>query len=182
MSDKHRISRVTTRGGDRGESSLADGTRLAKDAPSMEAMGALDELGAAIGVLVSQGVDEEVRAVLEEIQQRLFDLGAEVALPGVQKLDAPDVAQLENWQEGFSKELPPLKEFVLAGGAPAAAWCHHVRTVARYTERRMVSLHHEQPQNPASLQYLNRLSDLFFVLARALNHRQGHPEILWRND
>lgn len=179
--DRNRISRVTTRSGDQGESSLADGSRMAKDAAPMEAMGELDELGSAIGVLVARQPGEDIEEILLEVQQKLFDLGAEIALPGTAKLTDTDVEGLEQWQAQYSEALPPLKEFVLAGGAPAAAWCHHVRTLARRAERRLVHLHHQQAQNPASLRYLNRLSDLLFVLARTLNHRVEHPEILWRN-
>lgn len=179
--DKHRISRVTTRTGDGGESGLADGSRHRKDAPVFAAMGDLDELNAALGVLRSHALPADLDAPLDEVQQRLFDLGAELAVPGMLRLTDGDPETLEHHVNALNDELPPLKEFVLPGGTPAAAWCHMTRTIARRAERQLVHLHHTVPQNPASIAYLNRLSDLLFVLARALNLRHGHPETLWRN-
>ena len=181
MSDKHRISRVTTATGDAGETGLADGSRLSKDAPAVVVMGELDELNAALGVLRSHKPDAQTDALLHQLQQTLFDLGAELALPGVARLTADHVAHLSEAVERLNGTLPPLKEFVLPGGTPIAAWCHYVRTVARRCERHLVACHRQQPQNPHSLAYINRLSDLLFVLARALNHQAAHPETLWSN-
>lgn len=179
--DKHRISRVTTGTGDGGESGLADGSRHPKHAPVFAAMGDLDELNAALGVLRSHPLPADLDARLDDVQQRLFDLGAELAVPGLVRLSPDDTTALEQHVNMLNDELPPLKEFVLPGGTPAAAWCHMTRTIARRAERHLVQLHHSTPQNPASIAYLNRLSDLLFVLARALNLRHGHPETLWRN-
>jgi len=179
--EKHRISRVTTRSGDGGESGLADGSRHPKDAPVFAALGDLDELNAALGVLRTHALGD-LDGPLDTVQQRLFDLGAELAVPGLTRLREEHVMALEQQQAQLNDTLPPLKEFVLPGGHPAAAWAHMTRTIARRAERRLVTLHHAQPQNEASLAYLNRLSDFLFVLARALNRRHAHPETLWRND
>lgn len=179
MNDKNRISRVTTGTGDRGETGLADGSRLGKHSPAIEMLGELDELNAAIGVLISHGPDGEHQALLEKIQQCLFDLGAEIALPGTVKLAEKDVVRLEEACSSINARLPALREFVLPGGSQTAAWCHYVRTVARRSERRLVALFQQQTQNPVSLVYLNRLSDLLFVMARDINRQAQHPENLW---
>ena len=179
MSDKNRISRVTTGTGDRGETGLADGSRLGKHSPAIEMLGELDELNAAIGVLVSHDLDAQHQALLEKVQQCLFDLGAEIALPGTIKLNEQHVAHLEEASKEINDRLPALREFVLPGGSRSAAWCHYVRTVARRGERRLVALFQQQTQNPVSLVYLNRLSDLLFVMARDINRQAQHPENLW---
>lgn len=184
MTDKHRISRVVTRTGDKGESGLADGSRLSKSAPVMSTMGTLDELSAALGELLVRLTDQEddlVTLVLD-IQHRLFDLGAELALPGHQALTENHVDVLEVAVKNLNDSLPPLKDFILPGGSPAAAWCHYTRAVARRAERTLVEVHQEQTQNAASLMYLNRLSDLLFVIARELNRRAEQPETLWQAD
>jgi cob(I)alamin adenosyltransferase len=179
VSDKHRISRVITRTGDAGETGLADGSRWRKDAPVIVALGELDELNAMIGVLRSQlGTDDY--PLLDDIQQRLFDLGAELAVPGSARLTEQDVDVLEAAAEQWNAALPPLREFVLPGGHPAAAYCHWCRTVARRAERALVSAHHGSAHNPHSLRWLNRLSDVLFVLARALNRQHSSAEPQWR--
>ncbi|MFN3714005.1 MAG: cob(I)yrinic acid a,c-diamide adenosyltransferase [Alcanivoracaceae bacterium] len=179
MNDKNRISRVITRTGDQGETGLADGSRWPKDAPVIVALGELDELNAMIGVLRSQpGADDY--PLLDEIQQRLFDLGAELAVPGTSRLNEADVLALEAAVSEWNASLAPLREFVLPGGHSAAAWCHLCRTVARRAERALVAAQHQQALNPLSLQWLNRLSDLLFVLARHINYRQGTAEPQWR--
>ena len=179
MKDKTRINRVITRSGDQGETGLADGSRLAKDAPVIEALGELDELNACIGVLRGRQPSAEP-ALLESIQQRLFDIGAELAMPGTEKLMDDDVEALEQAAARLLQALPPLREFVLPGGNDAGAWCHYCRTVARRAERRLVSTRHVGTVNPASLRYLNRLSDLLFVLARHLNRTADTAETLWQ--
>lgn len=181
MTNKTRVNRVTTRSGDGGESGLADGSRFAKHHPLFVAMGELDELSAAIGVLRTHELPADVQALLAELQQRLFDLGAELALPGEIRIRAAAVSQLETRITGLNETLPPLTEFVLPGGTAAAAWVHYVRTLARRAERALVQVHQEQPRNAHSLAFLNRLSDYFFVLARWLNIRANHPETLWDN-
>ncbi|PKM23059.1 MAG: ATP:cob(I)alamin adenosyltransferase [Gammaproteobacteria bacterium HGW-Gammaproteobacteria-14] len=178
MTDKHRINRVITRSGDQGETGLADGSRPAKDAAVIEAMGAVDELSAHLGLLRVQ-VSEAHSALLETVQQRLFEVGAELAVPGTTRLLDEDVLALEAVADSMNAELPPLKEFVLAGGHPAAAQCHLCRTVARRAERRLVSAQRQQSGNPVSLRYLNRLSDMLFLLARTLNREQGVAESQW---
>jgi cob(I)alamin adenosyltransferase len=179
VNDKHRISRVITRTGDQGQTGLADGSRWPKDAPVIVALGELDELNAMLGVLRSQpGADDY--PLLDELQQRLFDLGAELAVPGTSRLTEEDVLALEAAASDWNASLPPLREFVLPGGPPAAAWCHLCRTVARRAERALVAAQHQQSLNPFSLQWLNRLSDLLFVLARHLNARHGAAEPQWR--
>ena len=178
MNDKTRINRVITRSGDNGETGLADGSRLAKDNPVIEALGALDELNAAIGVLRARQLPTG-DALLEIIQQRLFELGAELAVPGKISLADDDTTELERAADKLLAPLPPLQEFVLPGGNDSAAWCHYCRTLARRCERRLVSASHSADINPASLRYLNRLSDLLFVLARHLNLDAGTGETQW---
>lgn len=180
MKDKHRISRVTTGTGDRGETGLADGSRMSKNSAAIEALGELDELSSALGVLVSHDPGADHSALLANVQQALFDLGAEVAFPGSTRLGEAEVTELEAAIDQINRTLPPLREFVLPGGSRAAAWCHHTRTLARRCERRLVTLHQESPLNPASLIYINRLSDALFVMARDINRRDSHPEVLWR--
>lgn len=177
MTDKNRISRVVTRSGDRGDTGLADGSRVRKDAPRIEAMGELDELSAALGVLAGQ-VEPQHRALLEAIQQCLFEAGAELALPGQRRLAEDDLAVLDDAAARLNDALPALREFLLPGGAPAAAWCHYCRTLARRAERRVVVLAKEL--SPVMLQFMNRLSDVLFILARTLNREAGVPEPLWQ--
>ncbi len=181
MTNKTRVNRVTTRTGDGGESGLADGSRFAKHHPLFVAMGELDELSAAIGVLRTHDLPTELQEMLAEQQQRLFDLGAELALPGETRIQAAAVSRLDARITALNKTLPPLTEFVLPGGTAAAAWAHYVRTLARRAERALVQVHQERPCNAHSLALLNRLSDYFFVLARWLNHHTQYPETLWDN-
>lgn len=179
MTDKQRINRVVTRSGDGGETGLADGSRWPKDTPLIVALGELDELNAMIGVLRTQPGADQI-ALLDDIQQRLFDLGAELAVPGSRRLNEADVEALDAALAAMNDVLPALREFVLPGGHPAAASCHLCRTVARRAERALVAADHVQPQNPQSLRWLNRLSDLLFVLARTLNHQHEVSEPQWR--
>ena len=179
MTDKQRINRVVTRSGDGGETGLADGSRWPKDAPLIVALGELDELNAMIGVLRTQPGAEQV-LLLDNIQQLLFDLGAELAVPGSKRLREADVEELDATVAGLNEVLPPLREFVLPGGHPAAAFCHLCRTVARRAERALIAADHVTPQNPQSLMWLNRLSDLLFVLARTLNRQHDVSEPQWR--
>jgi cob(I)alamin adenosyltransferase len=171
---KNRITKVTTKRGDRGKTSIADGTELDKQHPRIEAIGTLDELNSHLGLLVVElGEDSPPGAFCLELQQDLFNLGACLAVPGLDQF--PDVARVEAEVERLNAALPPLKEFVLPGGTRAAALAHVNRTVCRRAERRWWALH-EAP--PAGAAYLNRLSDYFFVLARTLN--AGGPEAQWR--
>jgi cob(I)alamin adenosyltransferase len=177
----HRLSKIMTRTGDDGSTGLGDGTRVSKDALRVEAMGSIDELNCALGVVVSGGVAiAAAQECLIEIQHDLFDLGGELAIPGSQLIDVARVAWLESQAGHFNANLPPLKEFVLPGGGAAAAGCHVARAVCRRAERRCWALSRSEAVGPAALQYLNRLSDLLFVLARALARAHGGAEPQWR--
>lgn len=177
----NRLSKIVTRTGDDGTTGLADGTRVSKDALRVEAMGSVNELNCAIGVLVSAGVPDAIAAgCLTEIQHDLFDLGGELAIPGAHVVVEQRLAWLEEQVEHFNSALPPLKEFVLPGGGTAAAACHVARAVCRRAERRCWSLSRSERVNTASLRYLNRLSDLLFVLARVFARAQTGAEPVWR--
>lgn len=185
MSDngKTRINRVITRSGDDGLTGLADGKRLAKDHPRIQALGSLDELNSALGVLRARQPDADLNTLLEQLQHLLFDLGAELAVPGAVTLTDGDLVEVESQADTLNAELPPLKEFVLPGGHPDAAWCHHCRTVARRAERDLVTLASSDdgvnPVNPVSLAVINRLGDLLFVMARLINLRTETAEPQW---
>lgn len=174
----NRLSRIVTRTGDDGTTGLADGSRLAKTSSRVEALGTVDELNSQIGLLLTQSVPESAARALLRIQHDLFDLGGELSLPGQALIDARHVAALEADVERFNSELPPLKEFVLPGGGPAAAQCHVVRTVARRAERCVWRVAAEESINPLTVAYLNRLSDLLFVLARMFARAAG-GEVMW---
>ena len=173
---------ITTRGGDGGETSLGDGARVRKDAPRIEAIGAVDEANAAVGMLRLH-TDGPEDALLARVQNGLFDLGADLCVPGEGgdarlRIGAGHVSALEEATAGLNAGLPPLASFVLPGGTPAAAAAHLARTVARRAERAVVRLMAEEAVNPEALRYLNRLSDLFFVLGRRLNGN-GAGDVLW---
>jgi cob(I)alamin adenosyltransferase len=178
----HRLSRIVTRTGDDGTTGLGDGSRVAKDSARIEAMGSVDELNCALGLLRAQALPHALAesAGLLEIQQELFDLGGELAVPGLSLIGEPSVERLELTIERLNEQLPPLKEFVLPGGNAAAAACHNARAVCRRAERRCWALARAEPLQPAALRYLNRLSDLLFVLARTLARADGGSELLWR--
>jgi cob(I)alamin adenosyltransferase len=177
----HRLSKIYTRTGDDGSTGLGDGSRTAKEAPRVEAYGAVDEANSCVGlVLAVAGIPAAVRECLTEVQHDLFDLGAELCIPGHRVLTDEDVKRLETTLDGFNEGLPPLKEFILPGGGPAAAACHLARTVARRAERRTWALARAESVAPEALRYLNRLSDLLFVLARVLARHEQGSEVLWR--
>lgn len=178
----HRLSRIYTRTGDRGETGLGDGSRVSKDATRIEAFGTVDELNSVLGVVLSRPVTGPVRETLTEIQHRLFDLGGELSIPGYTMLRAEHVGYLEQRLDEMNAELNPLKEFILPGGCEAAAFCHLARTVCRRAERRLITLGSGEKINPVTVQYLNRLSDLLFVMARALNRAEQRPDVLWKRD
>jgi cob(I)alamin adenosyltransferase len=177
----NRLSRLYTRTGDKGTTGLGGGERVDKDHPRIEAIGHVDELNSAIGMVLACAIRDEIRACLSEIQHTLFDLGGELSMPGHEAIQARDVEGIEQALDAFNAELPPLKEFILPGGGPAAAVCHLARTICRRTERRVVSLAREEDINPLSQTYLNRLSDLLFVFCRILARDEGGAEVLWRN-
>ncbi|MFN3593700.1 MAG: cob(I)yrinic acid a,c-diamide adenosyltransferase [Thiobacillaceae bacterium] len=176
----HRLSRIVTRTGDDGSTGLADGRRVPKYDARIEALGEVDELNSLLGLLLTEDLAEEVRTLLTEIQNDLFDLGAELALPDHPQVGETHVLRLDEAITRFNASLPPLKEFVLPGGTRAAALAHVCRSVCRRAERRLIRLGVESPLSPYLRQYLNRLSDLLFVLARALNRASGQPEPTWR--
>ncbi len=179
----NRLSKIYTRTGDEGTTGLGDGSRVRKDSARVEAYGAVDELNSALGVLLAvPGLPGELAARLTEVQHELFDLGGELCLPGKSLITAAQVAQLERVLDRFNEALPPLKEFILPGGGPAAAACHLARTIARRAERRVWTLAAAEQVNPETAKYLNRLSDLLFVLARVLARAESGAEVLWRHD
>ncbi len=177
----NRLSRIYTRTGDQGSTGLGNGERVAKDCPRIEAIGAVDELNCAIGRVLVHDVREAVRQSLQIVQHKLFDLGGELSIPGYQAVRDEDVAQLESDLEQFNADLPPLKEFILPGGGRAAADCHLARAICRRAERRLVSLARDEEISEQARVYLNRLSDLLFVMCRILARDEGGIEVLWRN-
>jgi len=178
----NRLTRIYTRTGDDGTTGLGDGTRIAKDHLRIEAYGTLDELNSQLGALLACGCPSPVAECLAEIQQSLFDIGGELCIPGHSVITADAAAWLETWLDHWNDALPPLQDFVLPGGNAAAAACHLARTVCRRAERLMVRLGHTERVNPFSLTYVNRLSDLLFVVARILARQAGGDEVLWRKD
>ena len=175
----HRLSRIYTRTGDDGSTGLGDGSRVKKTSERIEAIGAVDELNSVIGVLLVEEMPPNLRTMLTDIQHELFDLGGELSIPGQSTLSDKHVQRLEILLDELNDNLPPLKEFILPGGSPAAAVCHLARAVCRRAERRIVHLGETETTNPASARYLNRLSDLLFVIARVLNAHAGRPDVLW---
>lgn len=175
----HRLSKIYTRTGDKGSTGLGGGTRVDKDDLRVEAFGTVDELNSAIGLVLACALPAAVRAVLEDVQHDLFDVGSELAQPGHTLIPAAYVTRLEQTLDGFNADLPPLKEFILPGGGLAAAHCHLARTICRRAERRVVTLSKREAINIESLRYLNRLSDLLFVVARVLA-RADRGEVLWQ--
>lgn len=178
----HRLSKIYTRTGDDGTTGLGDGARVAKDHPRVEALGAVDEVNSIVGLLLAEPLPDDVRAALTAIQHRLFDLGGELSIPGSTLLSSAQVSEVEVLLDKWNAALPPLKEFVLPGGTRAAALCHVLRTVCRRAERRVYTLSQFEPVSTSSLAYLNRLSDLLFVMARHLNQAAGQRETLWTRD
>jgi len=179
----NRLSRIYTRTGDDGTTGLGDGSRVPKDGLRVEAYGSVDELNSSIGVLLAvPGLPDAVTACLLEIQHELFDMGGELSIPGHHVMTQAHVTRLEEILDRFNDPLPPLKEFILPGGGPAAAACHLARTIARRAERRVLTLSRSESVSPDVLKYLNRLSDLLFVLARVLARHERGTEVLWRHD
>jgi cob(I)alamin adenosyltransferase len=182
------LSHIYTKSGDTGETGLGDGQRVSKDHHRVAAYGDVDELNSVVGLLLAScpEIDPALVAILREIQNDLFDVGADLCVPPLpdeqpnQALRVrPDQAtRLEGVIDRYNAPIPPLTSFILPGGSPASAWCHLARTVCRRAERTLVTLMHSEPVNPAVLVYINRLSDLFFVLGRSLN-QQGKADILW---
>ncbi|WP_288478706.1 cob(I)yrinic acid a,c-diamide adenosyltransferase [uncultured Pseudomonas sp.] len=179
-----RLTEIYTRQGDAGDTGLADGSRVPKDHPRIEAIGAVDELNSALGLLLAELAEDtrlaEVSEILAPCQHRLFDLGGELAMPSYRALQAVEIERLEQVIDGWNTELGPLENFILPGGSRAVAQAHVCRTLARSAERRCRSLHAVEPLEGQGLAYLNRLSDLLFVAARIVARRQGVSEVLWQ--
>jgi cob(I)alamin adenosyltransferase len=176
----HRLSKIVTRTGDSGTTGLGDGSRVAKDAPRIEAIGCVDELNSVLGALLAEPLPPAIASCLTEVQHDLFDLGGELSIPGHTALTDAHVARIDAAVAAFNAELPPLAEFILPGGTRAAATAHVARTVCRRCERTLVRVAASEMVSVRSRVYLNRLSDLLFVLARALNRAEGRPDVLWR--
>lgn len=176
----HRLSKIYTRTGDAGETGLGDGSRVPKDSWRVHALGEIDELNSAIGVLLAEELPADIRAVLAGVQHDLFDLGGEVCIPGNASMSEERVARLEALLDEYNRSLPPLKEFILPGGTRAAGLAHLARTVCRRAERALVALARVEPVGTAARKYLNRLSDLLFVLGRTLNRAAGGSDVLWQ--
>lgn len=178
----HRLSKIATRTGDDGSTGLGDGSRTQKDGPRIEAIGQVDELNCTIGVLLTEPMPDDVRAQLTAIQHDLFDLGGELCIPGFENVHESQVARLDALLEEHNAGLSRLQEFVLPGGSRAAAYAHLARTVCRRAERAVVALGHAETVRPDCRRYLNRLSDLLFVLARVLNRHAGVGDVMWQKD
>ncbi|VCU68587.1 Cob(I)yrinic acid a,c-diamide adenosyltransferase [Pigmentiphaga humi] len=176
----NRLSVIATRTGDDGTTGLAGGERVAKDAPRIAAIGDVDELNSALGLLATEALPAEIAADLLDIQHDLFDLGGELSMPGQALLQEARVVHLDSLLAGYNAHLPPLREFVLPGGSRAAALAHMARTICRRAERNVVALARTDTVHAPVRQYLNRLSDLLFVLARTINQDAGAPEVLWK--
>jgi cob(I)alamin adenosyltransferase len=177
----NRLSKIYTRTGDDGTTGLGNGARVAKENLRVEAYGTVDEANSAVGVVLAQtGLPPEITRCLIEVQHDLFDLGGELCIPGNLMISAAHVDRLEKELDGFNEALPPLKEFILPGGGPAAAACHLARAVCRRAERRCWSLARTESIAPDALKYLNRLSDLLFVIARVLARNSAGGEVTWQ--
>jgi len=177
----NRLTKIYTRTGDEGTTGLGDGSRISKHSVRVEAYGSVDEANATIGlVLAETDLPAAIERCLVEVQHDLFDLGAELCLPGHTAVTADFIERLEKQLDSFNADLPPLKDFILPGGGRAASACHLARTVTRRAERRVWSLSESEQVNPAGLKYLNRLSDLLFVIARVLARRDQGQEVLWK--
>ena len=179
----NRLSKIYTRTGDQGTTGLGDGTRVPKTHARIEAYGAVDETNSAVGVVLAiHGLPNDVATILTRIQHELFDLGGELAVPSYRAIEPDHVSRLEEDLDRLNAPLPPLKEFILPGGGPATAASHLARSIARRAERRVWSLAQGESVAPEVLQYLNRLSDLLFVIARVLVRHERGQEVLWRRE
>ena len=178
----HRLSKIVTRTGDAGTTGLGDGSRVAKDSARIHAIGSIDELNSTLGVLLAETLPDSIAVCLTDIQHDLFDLGGELSIPGYAAVTDDHVARLEGAVERFNADLGPLKDFVLPGGTRAAALAHVARTVCRRAERTVITLAATDAVGMPARKYLNRLSDLLFVLSRTLNRAAGRPDVLWQKD
>jgi cob(I)alamin adenosyltransferase len=178
----NRLSKIYTRTGDGGTTGLGDGSRIAKDSARVAAYGTVDEANSAIGLVLAADIQSDIADLLTKVQHQLFDLGGELCIPGHAAIHEADISALEVALDHFNDPLPPLKEFILPGGGEAAARCHLARTIVRRAERETVTLARHETVRAEAIGYLNRLSDLLFVLARVLARASGHGEVLWNHD
>ena len=178
----NRLTKIYTRTGDDGQTGLGDGSRVAKDSARVNAYGTVDEANSAIGIVLACALPEAIRECLVSVQHQLFDLGGELCIPGHSAIFDIDVERLENQLDGFNEDLPPLKDFILPGGTIAAAHCHLARTICRRAERELVTLAQLESVRGEAIRYLNRLSDLLFVIARVLAREGGASEVLWKHE
>lgn len=178
----NRLSKIYTRTGDDGTTGLGDGSRVNKDSLRVDAMGDADELNSVLGIMITEGVPEILQGPLIQIQHDLFNLGGEICMPGYVILKKERIEDLEKLIDSLNENLSPLKEFILPGGTKAASYCHLARTVCRRAERKLIQLHRSESVTAISLQYLNRLSDLLFVMCRTINQKAGVSDVLWNNE
>ncbi len=178
----NRLSKIYTRTGDDGSTGLGDGSRVGKDSARVCAYGTVDEANSCIGVVLAASVPDDIRALLTTVQHQLFDLGGELCIPGHAAIMGEDVDALERQLDHYNEALPALKDFILPAGGEAAARCHLARTIVRRAERETVTLARHDAVRPEAIRYLNRLSDLLFVLARVLARADGQGEVLWSHD
>ncbi len=178
----NRLSKIYTKTGDDGTTGLGDGSRVSKDSARVTAYGTVDEANSTIGVLLAVDIPDDIRTLLTMVQHQLFDLGGELCIPGHAAIDDADIERLEDRLDHYNDPLPPLKDFILPAGGEAAARCHLARTIVRRAERECVTLSHHDAVRPQAIRYLNRLSDLLFVLARVLARHAGQGEVLWNHE
>lgn len=178
----NRLTKIYTRTGDAGETGLGDGSRVPKDSVRVEAFGTVDELNSCIGLVLGHAMPAPVRECLIDVQHDLFDLGSELAVPGYLALQEDAIERLERQLDAFNADLPALKEFILPSGGLGVASAHLARTVCRRAERRVLSLSREKTLPALPLKYLNRLSDLLFVIARVMAREEGAEEVYWRSE
>jgi len=178
----NRLSKIYTRTGDDGTTGLADGRRVDKDSLRMEVIGCVDELNSIIGMVISHDIPSSISEQLTIVQHDLFDIGGELAIPEYKIINDEHTKTLEQWLDDHNQDLPYLKEFILPAGSPGTATCHLARTVCRRCERRSVSLNRDEPLSPAIMTYLNRLSDLLFVMARTIARSGNGEEVYWNRE
>ena len=178
----NRLSKIYTRTGDKGKTGLADGSRVDKFNSRIESLGNIDELNSIIGIVLTEKIPNDMKAILERVQHDLFDIGGELSIPNHMVIDEKKIDFLENSLDKMNNELQPLKEFILPGGSRISSYCHLARTVCRRVERNLFKLAQSEKVNEASLKYVNRLSDMLFVLARFLNKINQHNDILWKKE
>jgi cob(I)alamin adenosyltransferase len=178
----NRLSKIYTRTGDDGSTGLGDGTRTGKDSARVNAYGTVDEANSTLGVVLATQLPDDIRKLLTTVQHQLFDLGGELCIPGHAAIESEDIDALERHLDHYNEALPPLKDFILPAGGEAAARCHLARTIVRRAERETVALARDEVVRPEAIRYLNRLSDLLFVLARVLARADGQGEVLWNHD